>query len=191
MVHDRRLNAFGRLVQKQQFGAGQNRAADRQLLLLSSAQHAAGAVENLCEFGKELVDLVERVLLGHISADLGAIPIPEEQILLDSQVRDNLPPLRHIGQPALGSDIGLPVCNIGAVKRDGAAFDRKQTRQGLQRRGLADPVPTHEAHYFAWIDREGHIPQNVALPIIRIDVFQLQHHSIWFPSPISGSYGAL
>jgi hypothetical protein len=47
LIHDRRLNAFSRLIEQEQLGIRQDRAADRQLLLLSAAQAAAWTIENL------------------------------------------------------------------------------------------------------------------------------------------------
>jgi hypothetical protein len=46
-VHDIRLDAFGRLVENQELGSQNERAADRELLLLPAGQIAAPAVEHL------------------------------------------------------------------------------------------------------------------------------------------------
>ena len=49
LVHDVRLNAFGRLVQDQQLRLEHERAADRELLLLSAGEIAAAPAEHLLQ----------------------------------------------------------------------------------------------------------------------------------------------
>ena len=59
LLDDHRRQAFGRLVEQQQVGAGAQDAADRQHLLLAARQLGALAATALLEVGEQLVDLVQ------------------------------------------------------------------------------------------------------------------------------------
>ena len=53
LIHDRRLDAFRRFIEQQDFGIRQNCPPDGQLLLLPAAQHTARPIENLGELGEK------------------------------------------------------------------------------------------------------------------------------------------
>jgi hypothetical protein len=62
LVDDGRLDALGRLVEDEELGLGEERAADGELLLLTAGEHAALAGEHLLQHGKERVHALEQRL---------------------------------------------------------------------------------------------------------------------------------
>ena len=61
------------------------------------------------------------------------------------------------------------------VHPDLAAAQIQQAHDALQRRRLADAVPSHEARARALGDVEGEVPERVALAVELIDGTQAQH----------------
>src|SRR5258706_4575457 len=90
VLDDRRLDAFGRLVEDQHFRVRHQRAGDGELLLLSAGQIAALAVAHLVQYRKSIVDELGNDLVRHV---LHA----RQDVLLDSEIGKNHAALRHIG----------------------------------------------------------------------------------------------
>ncbi len=97
LLDHRRLDAFGRFVEDQQLRLAGQRAADRQLLLLAAGEIAAAPLLHLAQHREQLVDLLR------YPAGLGAGEArqPHQQVLFHRQARENLPPLRHVGDAGL------------------------------------------------------------------------------------------
>ena len=57
-LDDRRLYALGRLIEDQQLRVGGQRAADRELLLLTARQVTAAALQHLLQHGEQIEDLL-------------------------------------------------------------------------------------------------------------------------------------
>ena len=75
------------------FGSHDQRAADRQLLLLAAGQVAAPAAQHLLEDREQLEDVV-----GNLRARRAAAAEAGLQILLDRQQREDLAALRHVAR---------------------------------------------------------------------------------------------
>ena len=92
LLDDRRLDAFGRLVEDEQARARDKRAADGELLLLAAGKVAAASSEHLAEHGKQLEDTV-----GHepIRARQHAERRPE--VFADGEQGEDLAALRNQG----------------------------------------------------------------------------------------------
>ena len=91
LVHDVRLNAFGRLVQNQQRRLEHERAADRELLLLSAREIAAAPAQHLLQHRKQVEDLRR-----NRTPAAGARREADAQVLLDRQLRKDLASLGHV-----------------------------------------------------------------------------------------------
>src|SRR5437899_1647376 len=94
LVHQVRLNALGWLVQNKEGRLEHERASDRQLLLLAAGKVATAPMQHLLQHGKQIEDVRRnrpRAVLAHAKA--------HAQILLDRQMREYLPPLRHVTYP--------------------------------------------------------------------------------------------
>ena len=76
LVNDVGLDAFGRLVEQQHLGMGEQRAADGQLLLLAAAQDAAFALKEILENREERQDPLHFALISGLgqSRQCGGFP---------------------------------------------------------------------------------------------------------------------
>src|SRR5207302_740009 len=90
VLDDRRLNAFGRLVEQQQFRPHHQRPADRQLLLLPTGEIAAAAAQHGVQHRKQRE---------HVVGDMAVVALERAEagleIFLDRQQRKDLAALRH------------------------------------------------------------------------------------------------
>ena len=92
ILDDRRLDAFGRLVEQQHLRVAGERARDRQLLLLAAGQIAAAPLGKVGQDRKQFENLIgDFALAGDHQPGL--------DVLLDRHGAENLPPLRDIGEP--------------------------------------------------------------------------------------------
>ena len=117
LVHDVRLDAFGRFVEDEQRRFEDERAADRQLLLLAAGEIAAAPVEHLLEHGEQVEDL-RRNRTGAVLPDAEA----DAQVLLDGQLREDLAALRHVAdaeaRARLGGQPGQARCRRTSISPD-------------------------------------------------------------------------
>ena len=95
VLDDRRLDAFGRLVEDQQLRLRRQRAADRELLLLAARQVAAAPVRASASApGTARTDRAGIARAARLRGEAHA------QVLLDRQAREDLAALRHVADAA-------------------------------------------------------------------------------------------
>ena len=90
-VDEGRREAERRLVEEEHVGRGDERAADRELLLLAAGERAGLAVAEVGEHREELVRRRERVRAVAAAASREAEP----QVLLHRELAEDAPALRH------------------------------------------------------------------------------------------------
>ncbi len=92
ILDDRRRKPEGGLVEEEKVGPGDERPRDRKLLLLPAGEHARRAVAVPADDGEEGGDARE-VILGAVPR--AAADQPQPEILLDRELREDLPSLGH------------------------------------------------------------------------------------------------
>src|SRR6516165_2678185 len=91
LAHDQRREPLRGLIENQQLGIEQQRAADREHLLLAAGELAPRVLLSLSEAGKELVD----ALRGPWSLALQR----HFQILIDTEIGKDAPPFGNVADP--------------------------------------------------------------------------------------------
>jgi hypothetical protein len=161
------LDAFGRLVQQQHLGVGDQRACDGQLLLLAARQVAALAAAHVEQHREQRIDLV-----GHAQA--GRTLQPGLDVLLDRQRRKDHAALRHIGDALGHAAKALVPGDVLSCDLDAAALERQDAHQTLEQRGLAHAIAAHDGHGLVGLRRERDAVQRLALAIGGVDVVDIQ-----------------
>ena len=138
-VDDRGGEALRRLVHEHQGTVQQERAPDRQHLLLAAGQLRAAVAAPVGEAREELVDGVGRPALA--ARALGQHP----QVLIDRQRREEPAALRDVGDARARDRLGLLLRQVDAVERDGAAGGAHQAHQRRAQGGLAHAVAADDA----------------------------------------------
>ena len=98
-VDDGRREAERRLVEQQHVGRGDERARDRELLLLAAGERAGGPAPELLDDREQLVDG------GDVGVDAVAAPPPREpelEVLLDAELGEDPSSLGNERDAALG-----------------------------------------------------------------------------------------
>ena len=113
LLDDRRLQSFRRLVQQYQPRLLNEGAANRELLLLSAAQHPTTPLADVVK-GREVVVQEVRYVLRRL-------PYPhqrEQDVLLDGQVRNDLPSLWYVRNAESGPCVGFEFRDVRVVEKD-------------------------------------------------------------------------
>src|SRR5882757_9154164 len=113
LLDDRGLDTLVRLVEQDDPGIGGKRPRDRELLLLAAREHAAITVEILHEVRKQLADE-----LWYLAPAVGPRERPHQDILADREIRDDLTPLRHVGDAGARAAEGRLTAEIDAAQPD-------------------------------------------------------------------------
>src|SRR6476620_11960362 len=149
ILDDRGLDAFGRLVEQQQFRPHHQRPADRQLLLLSAGQIAAAAAQHRVQHRKQRE---------HVVGDMAVLALERPksglQILLDRQQRKNLAALRHEADAGPRALVRFEAGDVVPLKGDRTARYRVLPDHRAQQRGLADAVAAEHAGDLARLRRQ-------------------------------------
>ena len=136
-VHDRRGEPERRLVQEQDGRACHERACDRELLLLSTREHAGLPRPELRHDRKQLLD-PPAVLLDAVAAV--AADEPEAQVLLDRQLREDPAAFRDERDARPRDRLRLPTDDRRTGEEDVARPGPDETRDRVQRRRLPGAV---------------------------------------------------
>ena len=174
-LDDRRLDAFVRFIEQDDPGVGSKRARDRELLLLSAGQNAAGAFEIIHQIGKQL-----RHQFRDLALAVGAGESAHQNILPDGKIGDDLPTLRNVGYSGAGAAECRMLSDLRAVEIDLPLHAVGETHQRLEQRGLSGAVAAKHRRHLSDRDIQAHRVQNVAAVIKTVDVGQLQHQLIPF-----------
>ena len=161
-LDDRRLDAFGRLVEQEQHRIGDQAARDRQDLLLAAAQHAALAVEQwdqAREIGGDPVD-------PGVRAGVAGFRAPGEvQILAHRQVGEDAAALGDVAEAEPAAPPGRQPRDLRAFEADLPAGRRQQAHQGLEQGRFAHPVMAEQAEHLVFGELHRHAAQhgNIAI----------------------------
>src|SRR3954451_6132108 len=119
VLDDRGLDAFGRLVEQQQFWPHHQRAADRELLLLAPGEIAAAPAQHRLQHRKQREHVVRNVA---VVALQGAEPGLE--VFLDREQRKDLAALGHEADATARPFIRLELRDICAIEADRTGRNR-------------------------------------------------------------------
>ena len=114
-VDDGRREPERRLVEQQDVGLGDERAGDRELLLLAARERAGVPAAELLDDREELEDAAQRRCA---SPPRAARREAEAQVLLDRQLAEDAPALRH-ERDAVARDVLRPAAAQRGVRRAG------------------------------------------------------------------------
>ena len=149
LVADDRGDSLQRLVEQEDRRGAEQRAREREHLLLAPGEPQAGTGPALREPRKH------RISLG----DVGARPALEacQQILLDRQRAENPACLRHVAETALGAERRPAARKIGAVQENAAPMQGGEPHERGEQRRLADAVAPEDREPFSGGDRKGNV----------------------------------
>src|SRR5580693_7755703 len=170
ILDDRRLDAFGRLVEQEEPRPHHQRAADGELLLLAARKVAAAPAQHGFEHREQREHVVRYAArLARQRRKAGT------EILLDCEQRKDFAPLRHISdaapRPLRRSQRG----DIAAFPGDGAAAHRLLAGQGIEEARLADAVAAEHAGDFARLGLERNRAQRLRGAVVQVDGLDIQH----------------
>ena len=168
----RRLDAFGRLVEDQAPGGGDQRACDRQLLALSSRQQARPPREKFLQRREQVELLIDELLavLAAVGDDL--------KVLGRRQLAERLLPLRHVGEAARHACARPELGDFLPVEKHLARTAFQQADGGAQQRGLACPVVTHDRGHPVGRHLDADAVDDLGASISGMDFQKLQHQEL-------------
>ena len=171
-VDDLRREAERRLVEQQDIGPGDERARDRELLLLAAGERTRPAPRELLDDRELRVDRLD-VLAG---ARARAPPREAEpQVLLDRQLGEDAPPLGHERDARARDVLGRPAAQRVAGQPDLAAPSAHQSHDRVQRRRLARAVRTDQADDLAPADLEREAAHGGDAAVAHVEAGDLEH----------------
>ncbi len=168
-LDDHRRQSLGRLVHHQQARIAEQRARDRQHLLLAARKLAAAVVAALGEAREGRVDALDRPV-----AAVGAGARRQPQRLVDRQARPQPAPLRHIADAGARDLVRLAPENVLALEAHRRPSARAITPDDrVAQRRLAHAVAADDRQHAA-LQRQRHALQRVRLAVIDLQVLHLQ-----------------
>ena len=137
---DHRRQPLGRLVHHQELRVGEQRARDRQHLLLAAGKLGAAVVLAFGEARKGLVDALDRP---------GAAPHPsgQPQMLVDGERAPEPAALRHVADAEAGDAGGRGVGDVLAGEPHRAAGGAHEAHDRLAQGGLAHAVAADDREH--------------------------------------------
>src|SRR6266481_1408358 len=135
VLDDARLNAFGRLIEQNEAGIGDQHAPDRELLLLA-AGHGAGTLAPALGKDRKRLDDPPPSLLGDIALDRGA----DGDVLRHRQTRKHIATLGHIADAETRPLVRRQQLDRLAAIDDRAVHRRHQPNQAFHEGGFANAV---------------------------------------------------
>lgn len=142
LINDVGLDAFGGFVEDEELGLGKQGTGDGELLLLTTAQHAAFAGKELFKNREEGKNAVEQAFdLAFGATGDGA----DVEVLFNSKMREDIASLRDVAKAESGAFFGSEAVEFVADEVDVAALRGHETDDGAESGGLADSVAAHEA----------------------------------------------
>jgi hypothetical protein len=146
LLDHQRREAHGGLVEQQQAGPRQQRAADGDHLLLAAGQGAGHLLQALLDPRQHAEDALHVGLDGFVVAPaVGA----HAQVLLDRQAGEDAAPFRHQGQALAQALVGRQLVDALAVVEQLAAGRAQGAGDGVEGGGLAGAVGPDQRHQLA------------------------------------------
>ena len=149
-LDDHRGQAEGELVDHEQLGAGDERHAQGEHLLLAAGQVAGGLVASLAQDREEL-DGAGPGGLGALRVVLAPQPAGQAQVLVHGEGREDARPAGHLHDAPGGDLVRRGVGDVGPVEDDRAAVGLDHAADGLQQGGLAGAVGAEQGHDLALV----------------------------------------
>src|SRR3984957_1939599 len=140
ILDDRRLDAFGRLVEQEQPRPHHQRAPDGKLLLLAARKVAAAPAQHGFQHREQREHVV-----GHAARFARQRRKTGSQIFLDREQGKDFAALRHIGDAAPRPLRRFERGDVAALPGDGAAAHRLLAGQRIEQARFADAVPAEHA----------------------------------------------
>ena len=146
-LHDQRRQPLRRLVQQQQLRVQQQRARDRQHLLLAAGKLPALVALAFGQARKQLVDALDGPRAGALDRHL--------EVFVDRQVGEDAPPFRHEADAQRGDAVRRRMRGLGAEDADAAFARRRQADRCCAASSiLPAPLRPEQRHQFARLDRQ-------------------------------------
>ena len=165
--HDQRSEPFGRLVDEQDLVVVEQRATQRDHLLLPAGKRPGFLCAACFELGEQLVD---EIVAQGCSGTLG-----EAQVLVDRQAREHVAVFRDVADAAPHDLVhGQPGRLVAGEQY--ASGPRHQSQDAPQRRRLAHAVATEQPGDPAPPDVERHALQDVRLADVHVEIAHLEQH---------------
>jgi hypothetical protein len=166
LCHDDGREPLGRLVHDQQMRIGEQRARDREHLLLAAGELAAAMVLALGETREGVVDALDGPGAGSHAAG-------EAQMLVDAERAPETAALRHIADAEAG-DVGRRApCDVLAADADRSAAHAHQTHDRLAQRGLAHAVAADDGEHAA-LQGEVDALERVRVAVVDVEAADLE-----------------
>jgi len=177
LLHDDRGQPHGRLVEQHDLGARHEGPADGQHLLLAAGERAGELGAPLLELGEELVDPPEVAGgLGAEAEEARQVAVgPQEQVVLGGERREDVAPLRRVGQAEPGDARGGEPLHRLAVEQDPPAARDDEARDGPHGGGLAGPVGADERHHLAGLHPQRGADQHLGEAVSRVEILDDEH----------------
>ena len=194
LLHDHRREPLRRLVHHQQTRVEQQRAGDREHLLLAAGELAAPARASQRKARECVVD----ALAGPSAAGAARA---QAQMLVHRQRCPQPPPLGHVPDPVVCDPARTETGQLVAFELDGAARHGHEPRDRVAQRGLAHAVATDDGDDavreveldplqragLAVVDVQPADPQHRRLPP---PLRALSHYHPFLVDPVSSSWNA-
>jgi hypothetical protein len=170
LLDDQWRQALRRLVEQQELGIAHQRAGDGQHLLLAAGQHAAAAVADLGQVGKER----EHLLLAPGRAAVGADAAGDIEILPHRELGEDAPVFRHEADAEPTDAVRAHMGDVAALPHHTSAAGRREAHDRAHGRGLAHAIAPDQGDAFAGVYLQRDAEQHLAQAIGSVDALYLQ-----------------
>ena len=140
------------------FGVADQRASDREHLLLAARKIGAAAAPALAQARENRPDPLQRP--PRFCREPG-----QHQVFLDGEAAEDAAVLRHELQSECGDRMRRQPIDRHTVEHDPTGARANRTHQALQRRALARAVAAEQCDDFALLDPQRDVEQNMAIAI--------------------------
>ena len=172
-IDEQRSEPLGRLVEEQDARVREQRASDREHLLLAAGELVAVMAPPLLEPGQQVVDVAQAPL----DLAAGDRAAGELQVLLDREAREDPPPLRDDRDPGARDRVRALAGQVAPVQQHAARPRPHQPDDRVDERRLADAVPSEQRDHLALLQVEVDAVQHVARVVSGADAAELEQRA--------------
>ena len=160
--HDDRGQTLERLVQQDDLRIADQRASDRQHLLLAAGKVRAAAPAALGEPRKHVVDALDGPPIRRGDGR-------QLEIFGNAKASEDAPLLGHELHSAPGDLERWLAVNALAVEADRSGPRSDHPHERLERRGLAGAISPQERHHLVLLHAKRHVEEDVGIAVIAVD----------------------
>src|SRR5579884_2960972 len=146
VLDDERREPLRRLVDQEQPRVGDQRAADREHLLLAAREAPRAARAQLAELRQLLEDARDR--------PGAAAALAELQVLERAQILEHPAAFRNVPDPEAGDLVRRPPGHVASCEAHGSGARRREAEDRAQRRRLSGAVEPQQRDDLAFADRQ-------------------------------------